>query len=238
MSSRNTNWRRNRGNKMYQIDNKMDKIEVRNLTEELRDEFEQKQKLIEQKLIQLQEQAKIDNENKNRQIRALQKSVQCTKNTLKSYGEDINANTKGINANTNSIVSITDTVIIITTDIENIKKEQNDKIQETIRKEEMETIGYPKTEIVHKIEFWLDRIRMAPNRDARIGLMRKIFQYLAEPYGKKFIQSHAKWKKTIEQKLIELRYVENIREAHTWWRTIFGTRMPIQDDNFYWMLKQ
>lgn len=103
MSSRNTNWRLNRGNlnkicgdsnnrlMICQIDNKMDKIEVRNLIEELRDEFEQK--LIEQKLIlqeqiiQLQEQAKIDNENKNRQILALQKSLQFTKKQIKSLKE-------------------------------------------------------------------------------------------------------------------------------------------------------
>ena len=109
---------------------------------------------------------------------------------------------------------------------------------ESIRKEQIEIFGYPKTEIVYNVKYWLDLIPMAPDRNTRIALSRKIFQYLAEPYGKKFIQSNEKFKTTLEQKLIEIRHVENIREAHTWWRAIFGTRMPPQDDKFYWMLKQ
>ena len=105
MSSRNTKWRFNSGNlkkiwgdsnnrlMICQIDNKMDKIEVRNLIEELRNEFEQKrieEKLILQEIIiQLRKQVKIDNENKNRQILALQKSLQFTKNRVNNIDNQI-----------------------------------------------------------------------------------------------------------------------------------------------------
>ena len=98
---------------------------------------------------------------------------------------------------------------------------------EVLRRKEIETLGFPKTEIIRELKYWICKIEATIGKEKKVAASRKIFRYLAEPYPKKFIEYHHKFKTTLEDKLKQFRYEDGLREAGTWWRNIFGTRMPV-----------
>ena len=87
--------------------------------------------------------------------------------------------------------------------------------------------GFPKRKIIYDVKCLLHAVESAIGRENKINGARDMFTYLAKD-GKKFIQTYNGFEKAVKQKLMELRYKENLREAQRWWRDIFGTRIPIE----------
>ena len=77
------------------------------------------------------------------------------------------------------------------------------------------------SKLIHEIEWYY-------TRDGKIACARKIFQYLERYECKCFMDSHNKFKTTVINKLHDLYNIDGLREAKTWYRRIFGERMPLE----------
>lgn len=106
-------------------------------------------------------------------------------------------------------------------------QEEKDAAREALKKEEIATLGYPKTLIVENMNKLLKKSSTTYGRVNKIAHAREVFDYLTKPYSKIFIENYPKFKLTVMNKLFEFRDKENLKESRVWWRNIFGERMPV-----------
>ena len=88
--------------------------------------------------------------------------------------------------------------------------------------------GYPKTEIIKNLKKMMSEADKYIEKKDKVSSIKKLFEYLAEEYPKKFLNDNNQFCSVVKEKLIEFRYKNNIKQAKVWWRAIFKTRMPLQ----------
>jgi len=92
---------------------------------------------------------------------------------------------------------------------------------------EEEKLGYCKNKIVSDVKKLLNKNANMKGRDNKIEVTRQLFNYLNSKECKIFINDYKNFKKTVKHKLHDFYHKDNLREAHTWYRNLFGERMPL-----------
>ena len=70
------------------------------------------------------------------------------------------------------------------------------------------------------------------DRKDKVDCARKIFEYLDTDECKRFLFSQDKLRVTIVNKLHDFYHIDGLREASTWYRRIFGERMPLEKQTY------
>lgn len=109
-------------------------------------------------------------------------------------------------------------------------QEKKDAVIEALKKDEITTLGYPKSLIVEDLNKLLKKSSATYGRANKIACAREVYHYLAKPYSKIFIENNNKFKLAVMNKLFEFRNVEDLKESRVWWRNIFGERMPVSNN--------
>ena len=90
---------------------------------------------------------------------------------------------------------------------------------------ELVNFGYRKKKITTDIKVLLLKCTNAIGRECKINITRQIFVYLRN--CRKFIDDNDNFKMVVKDKLKEFYVNDNLREARTWHRWLFGTRMVL-----------
>ena len=90
---------------------------------------------------------------------------------------------------------------------------------------ELVNFGYRKKKIVTDIKVLLLKCTNAIGRECKINNARRIFEYLRN--CNKFIEDNDNFKMAVKDKLKEFYVNDNLREARTWHRWLFGARMVL-----------
>lgn len=110
-----------------------------------------------------------------------------------------------------------------------LKMIQDEKAKyEAQRNFEINTLGFPKTEIIKNTKEMLIKIQHLSNRYERINGAREIFNYLSKPYCIEFMNYYPIFKQTVKKKLFEFRDLEFLKESRVWWRNLFNERMSVE----------
>ena len=101
---------------------------------------------------------------------------------------------------------------------------------EELNNDQIEELGFPKTQIVVNIKRYLHNVGKQVGKKAKIDESRKLFKYLNSDYGKLFIEAQNNFKDTVILKLEEFYHHIGLREASTWFRRIFGRRISTYNE--------
>lgn len=103
------------------------------------------------------------------------------------------------------------------------------KLDESEQKE----LGFRKTLICNDIKELLDEsMKVTNDRKDKIDCARKIFEYLDTDECKRFLFSHNKLRVVLVNKLHDFYHIDGLKEASTWYRRIFGERMPLEKESY------
>ena len=100
-------------------------------------------------------------------------------------------------------------------------------------KEELALYGYCKIRIRTALSNVVNYIHHTKKRKNHISGVRVMMKFFATSNGLQFLNNDSRFEEVTKNKLIELCYKSNLREAGVWWRNIFKTRIPIREETIY-----
>ena len=92
---------------------------------------------------------------------------------------------------------------------------------------EMSNLGYRKNMIIVIVKNYLRENEKLFSRKEKVEIVKGMFGILCDRRCNKFINTHSRFKKTIEKKLEELYNVDKFFMAYIYYRRIFGKRIDV-----------
>ena len=99
-------------------------------------------------------------------------------------------------------------------------------------KEELALYGYCDIRIRTALSNVLNHIYYTKKRKNKISGARVMMKFFATSNGLQFLNNDSRFEEVTKNKLIELCYKYNLREAGVWWRNIFKTRIPVEEETY------
>ena len=97
--------------------------------------------------------------------------------------------------------------------------------------DDLHEYGYRRRKILKELRVLMNKNYTANGVREKINTTRRVFEYLDTPECIRFMKNHPVFENSAKEKLHCFYHIDRLREAQTWYRRIFGERIPITMEN-------